>query len=124
MKDIFTYLVVLLILGILRTALPRIKAVKTLLIKRTVAAMEQRVQGSKRGTEKKAKAIRRLRWFGVKADETTSAMIDLAVEAMNARNTVVKSSLQTAVTEEVTQQAEAASVVIQNKLSGNKEDES
>ncbi|MPM19524.1 hypothetical protein SDC9_65950 [bioreactor metagenome] len=117
MKDILAYLIILLILGILRAALPKVKVVKHLLIARTVEAMERKIQGSRRGSEKKAKAIRVLRWFGVRADETTSAMIDLAVEAMNARNSAVSSSLKEAVSDQVKSGAQSAGAAIKNKLS-------
>lgn len=117
MKDILTYLAVLLILGILRVVLTRIKAVKSLLITKTVEAMEKKIQGSNRGAEKKARAIKRLKWLGVQADETTSAMIDIAVEVMNARNTTVKSSLKTEISEQLKTATEAAGETIKNKLS-------
>ena len=117
MKDILNYLIILLILGTLRAVLPRIKAVKSFLIARTVEAMERKIQGSKRGPEKKAKAIQRLKWLGVKADETTSTMIDLAVETMNARNGIVKASLKESVSTQLGAVTEAAGETIKNKLS-------
>jgi len=123
MKDILTYLLILLILGILRTALPKVKAVKTILIARTVETMERNIQGSKQGAKKKARAIRILKWFGVKADETTSAMIDLAVEAMNTRNTAVRSSLSESVSEQVETGVENAGNAIKNRLSGDSGEE-
>lgn len=96
MRDVLTYLAVLFILGILRAVLTRIKAVKSLLIKKTVRDMEKKIRGSNRGKEKKAKCIKRLRWLGVKVDEATSLMIDVAVDAMNAGGGAAKSSLQDA----------------------------
>ena len=116
MKDIFTYFIILLCLGILRSALPRLKTVKTALIKRTVAAVEKKITGSGRGAEKKAKAIKRLKWLGVKADETTGAMIDIAVEAMNAKNGAVKVSLKEAVTEQLETGMENAGEAIKSRL--------
>jgi len=120
MNDIMNYLIVLVILAILRTLLPRVKAVKSLLIARTVAYMERKIQGSKRGAEKKAKAIRILKWLGIKADETTSTMIDLAVEAMNAKNGLTKTSLEETVAAELTSGVDTAGKSIKNILSKDK----
>lgn len=124
MKDILTGLIILLTLGILRTVLTKIKTVKSLLITKTVEAMEKKIQGSKRGAEKKERAIKRLKWLGVQADETTSAMIDIAVEVMNARNTTVKASLKTEVSEQLENATEAAGETIKNKLSNDSKGES
>jgi hypothetical protein len=118
MNNILNYLIVLVILAILRTLLPRVKAVKSLLITRTVEAMERKIQGSRRGEEKKARAIRILRWWGVKTDETTSAMIDLAVDAMNARNSIIKSDLKESVTERLNAGVDSAGAAIKNKFNG------
>ncbi len=123
MRDILAYLVVLLLLGILRAALSRVKAVKSLLISRTVEAMERKIRGSGRGAEKKERAISVLKWLGVRADETTSAMIDLAVEAMNARNSAVTSSLAETFSQQVDCGVESAGTAIKNRLSGDSGEE-
>lgn len=120
MNEIFNYLIILIILAILRTALPRVKAVKSVLISRTVAFMERKIQGTKRGAEKKAKAIRLLKWLGVKADETTSVMIDLAVDAMNAKNGVTTASLKETVASELKSGVDTAGASLKNILSKEK----
>lgn len=120
MESILNYLIVLIILAVMRTALPRVKAVKSILISRTVAYMERKIQGSRRGAEKKAKAIRILKWLGVKADETTSTMIDLAVDTMNAKNGVTTASLKETVASELTTGVDTAGKSLKNILSKEK----
>lgn len=115
MRDVLTYLAVLLIFGILRAVLTRLKPVKTLLIKKTVRDMEKKIRGSDRGKEKKARCIKRLRWLGVKVDEATSLMIDVAVDAMNAGSGAAKSSLQDSMESPMKKELEAAGLLTKSE---------
>ena len=106
MSDILKWIVAFFIIGLVRSLLPKIPIVTKKLVDWTVLSLEKKIIGSKRGAEKKAKAIKRLRWLGVKINEATSTMIDIAVEAMNAKQESSKYSLQESIENQVDVTAE------------------
>ena len=102
MNDILKYLLTMAVLAMIAKLLTFIKPYKIALIKRAVKMAETKyADASKSGKQKKAFALKVLKWCLVQTDEATSSMIDAVVSVSNDKTGAMVDTIKTITTAEV-----------------------
>jgi len=108
MNEIFKYLITMAVLAMIAKLLTYIRPYKIALIKRAVKMAETKyADASKSGKQKKAFALKVLKWFLIQTDEATSNMIEAVVAVSNEKTGNMSDTIKTITTAEINEKLDS-----------------
>jgi hypothetical protein len=100
--NIVTSIIALIALYLVGVILSHIKPIKVKIVKKITVKMEKKYQFcQKSGQKKKANALKLLKWILIKADDGTSALIDIIVNISKEKNEDMVESLKSVTRSEI-----------------------